>query len=199
MSRQAQIFNIPTSSLRPTQATVGFREVRRKRADWRAHVTANGFGFIAKHVVPVVLGPAGRHYAIDHHHLARALCDEGVETLAINVAADASAFSEAEFWKLLERRSWGHQFDADGQPLAHALMPGTLADMTDDPYRSLAGALRRAGGCPKGPTPCSEFAWADFLRSRIDDQMLRDDFGAALDRALRLCRRGGGAFIASRV
>ena len=196
MSRQAQIFNIPTSSLRPTQATVGFREVRRKRAEWRAHVTANGFGFIAKHVVPVVLGPVGRHYAIDHHHLARALCDEGVETLAVKVAADASALSEAEFWKFLERRSWGHPFDADGRPLAHPLMPRTLADMTDDPYRSLAGALRRAGGYPKGPAPCSEFAWADFLRSRIDDQMLRDDFGAALDRALRLCRRGGAALIA---
>ena len=198
MSRLAQIFNIPALSLRPTQATVGFREVRRKRTDWRAHVTAHGFSFIAKHVVPVVLGPAGRHYAIDHHHLARALCDEGVETLAVKVAADASALSEAEFWKFLERRSWGHPFDADGRPLAHPLMPRTLADMTDDPYRSLAGALRRAGGYPKDPTPCSEFAWADFLRSRIDDQMLRDNFGTALDHALRLCRRGGNALIAPR-
>src|SRR5690242_21589330 len=34
--------------------------------------------FLGQHMIPVVLGPKARSYVIDHHHLARALHDEGV-------------------------------------------------------------------------------------------------------------------------
>ncbi|MCQ4503937.1 hypothetical protein NON27_27510, partial [Vibrio parahaemolyticus] len=63
-----------------------------------------------------------------------------------------------------------------------------MADLTDDPYRSLAGELRRAGGYAKDPTPYSEFLWGDFLRRRIDRARVDNDFTAALDQALSLCR-----------
>jgi len=43
-----------------------------------------------------------------------------------------------------------------------------MADLADDPYRSVAGELRRQGGFAKDTTPFSEFLWADFLRRRID-------------------------------
>jgi len=44
--------------------------------------------FLARHMIPVLLGPKKRFYVIDHHHLARALLDEGCETVQVNVVAD---------------------------------------------------------------------------------------------------------------
>ena len=43
-----------------------------------------------------------------------------------------------------------------------------MDQLKDDPFRSLAGALRRAGGFAKDTRPFSEFLWADFLRRRMD-------------------------------
>jgi hypothetical protein len=39
--------------------------------------------------------------------------------------------------------------------------------LIDDPFRSLADELRRAGGFAKDTTPFSEFLWTDFLRRRV--------------------------------
>ena len=56
----------------------------------------------------------------------------------------------------------------------------------DDPFRSLAGELRRAGGFAKDTTPYAEFLWADFLRRRIKRKLVEHDFDRALERALQL-------------
>lgn len=36
--------------------------------------------FLCSHPVPVVLGPEGRHYLIDHHHLTRAMYELGIKS-----------------------------------------------------------------------------------------------------------------------
>ena len=46
--------------LRPTQITVGMREVEAKRKEWRA--TKKGEKFLGKHMIPVILGPKDRHF-----------------------------------------------------------------------------------------------------------------------------------------
>jgi hypothetical protein len=55
------------------------REVDEKRARWRAQPEDKEADFLGSHFIPVVLGPGKKPYPIDHHHLARALYDEGVE------------------------------------------------------------------------------------------------------------------------
>jgi hypothetical protein len=65
----------------------------------------------------------------------------------------------------------------------------------DDPFRSLAGELRRSGGFAKDTTPFSEFLWADFLRRRLKRKLLENDFAAALVRALRLAKSGDADFL----
>ena len=67
-------------------------------------------------------------------------------------------------------------------------IPKTVTAMVDDPFRSLAGALRRAGGFAKETTPFSEFLWADFLRRRIKRKAVEADFGHAIEKALQLAR-----------
>jgi len=175
-------------TLRPTQMTVGLREVRRKRDDWarlRSHKEA---AFLGTHMIPVVLGPKGRTHIIDNHHLARALHDEGVTEVLVRPMADLGRFSADEFWMFLANRNWLHLYDGAGAACAIKELPKTIAAMKDDPYRSLAGDLRRAGGYAKDATPYSEFLWADFLRRRIRAKLLADNYQSAVAKALVLAR-----------
>jgi hypothetical protein len=57
-----------------------------------------------------------------------------------------------------------------------------------DPFRSLAGALKRAGGYAKDKAPFSEFRWADFLRCRISRELVERHFGRALALAMNLAQ-----------
>ena len=45
------------------------------------------------------------------------------------------------------------------------LLPEDIRGLADDPYRSLAWALRHAGAYEKTDLAFSEFKWADFLRT----------------------------------
>jgi hypothetical protein len=181
--------------LRPTQATVGLVEVARKRAEWRERTKSDRAAFLGRHLIPTVLGPKGRPYVIDHHHLARALHDEGATEILTSVAADLSALSKDSFWRFLDNRSWCHPYDAEGERRGFEVIPKTIADLADDPYRSLAGALRRAGGYAKDLAPFAEFLWADFLRSRLGKRAVSKDFDAAVSRAVKLARSRDADFL----
>ena len=65
-------------------------------------------------------------------------------------------------------------------------MPASVGELIDDPFRSLAGAVKRAGGYAKDKAPFSEFRWADFLRHRIPREMIERDFGRTLALAMNL-------------
>ncbi len=65
---------------------------------------------------------------------------------------------------------------------------GGSPDLKDDPFRSLAGELRRMGGFAKDTTPFSEFIWADFLRRRINRNVAKDDFDRALEQGMKLAK-----------
>src|ERR1700730_11646699 len=158
---------VPITELRPTQITVGFREVAEKRSEWRQRSAKGGGEYLGRHMIPTLLGPKGRHYVLGHHHLALALHQEGAEHVLVDVIADLSALSKASFWTFLDNRAWCHPYDAEGRRRDFDVTPTRVAKLVDDPYRSLAGELRRAGGFAKDTTPFSEFLWADFLRPRV--------------------------------
>jgi len=186
---------VAISELRPTQITVGFREVALKRKQWRERSGEDGGDFLGRHMIPSVLGPKGRHYIIDNHHLARALHEEGVENVLVTVAADLGALSKASFWTYLDNKSLCHPYDADGRRTGFDEIPTSIDRLRDDPYRSVAGELRRAGGYAKDTTPFSEFLWADFLRKRIKPKALEKDFPAALRRAVTLAKSKDAGYL----
>ncbi len=186
--REPVLTTIDVLDLRPTQITVGMREVLAKRKHWRETAGKKGGKFLGKHMIPVILGPKDRHYVIDHHHLARALHDEGVKQLAVTVIANLSKLERDEFWTVMDNRNWMHPFDADGRRRHYADIPRSVPDLQDDPFRSLAGELRRAGGFAKDTTPFSEFLWADFLRRRMKRKLVERDFDRAIEKALELAK-----------
>jgi hypothetical protein len=186
--REPILHPVPITDLRPTQITVGMREVKTKREAWRAKHGDKCGEFLGTHMIPVVMGPEDRPYVIDHHHLARALHDEGVKDVLVTVVADLRRLDHDCFWFVLDSRDWMHPFDADGRRRGHEHLPKSVADLADDPFRSLAGELRRIGGFAKDTTPFSEFLWADFLRRRIERKEVDKDFPAALHAAFKMAK-----------
>ncbi len=175
-------------SLRPTQITLGMVEVHQKRDAWRQKSAQDLTRFLESHMVPTIVGLGGAHYLIDHHHLARALYETGVESVFVTVVADLSRLTADHFWNMMDFHGWTHPYDGRGRRRPFSDLPRTVRSMEDDPYRSLAGELRTIGGFAKDSTPFSEFLWADFLRPRIKLKAIKADFNAALSRALALSK-----------
>ncbi len=194
-TREPNLQPVAISDLHPTQITVGFREVREKRAEWRRRDGKKKPDFLGRHMIPVILGSKERHYVIDHHHLVRALHEEGVKNLLVNVVADLSAVHRDSFWIVLDHRGWCHPYDDDGVRRDFDAIPSSIAKLKDDPYRSLAGELRRIGGYAKDVTPFSEFIWADFLRRRVKRKRIEQDFTAALASALELAKGEDASYL----
>ncbi len=188
MVREPTLTTVAIADLRPTQITVGMREVLAKRKRWRETGRKKGEKFLGRHLIPVILGPKRRNYVIDHHHLARALHDEGQKDVAVTVIANLSKLEIDEFWKVMDNHSWMHPFDAKGERCHYKDIPKSVRDLIDDPFRSLAGELRRAGGFAKDTTPFSEFLWAEFLRRRVKRKLVERDFDRALEKALQLAK-----------
>jgi len=186
--REPILSTVAIIDLRPTQITVGMREVLAKRKRWRETAKKKGGKFLGRHLIPVVLGPKRRHYVVDHHHLARALHDEGVKDVAVTVISNLSGLDRDAFWTVMDNRSWTHPYDDEGRRHHYDDIPKSVAQLLDDPFRSLAGELRRAGGFAKDTTPFSEFLWADFLRRRLKRKAVERDFDHAIELALALAK-----------
>ena len=186
--REPLLKPVPISELRPTQVTVGMREVQEKRKRWREHDEDKKAAFLGAHMIPVLLGPKKKHYVIDHHHLSLALHQEGVENVLVTVVADLHALDKDAFWTVADLKAWVHPYDADGVRVGFSDIPKTVTDLVDGPFRSLAGELRRIGGFAKDTTPFSEFLWADFLRRRMKRKEVEKDFAGALKEADTLAK-----------
>ena len=186
--RDAVLNATPIADLRPTQFTVGFHEVERKRKAWAEKRVAEKTEQLETHMVPVVRGPRDILYVTDHHHMLRALHEDGQKEVFVSVIGDLHKADADHFWTLMDYHGWTHPYDEKGRRRDYAELPRTVAELRDDPYRSLAGALRNSGGFAKDSTPFSEFVWADFFRARIKRKTLREDFEAALAEAYEIAK-----------
>jgi len=179
---------VAIAELFPTQVTVGMREVDIRRLSWREKSIDKAVQYLGSHRVPVVIGPNNRHYMVDRHHLTTALYEEGMSEVPVSIIGDFNKLGLESFWTIMESRNWTHPFDDEGHRCPFDSMPTTVANLTDYPFRSLAGAVKRAQGYAKNKAPFSEFRWADFLRSRIARTLVERDFGRALAIAMNLAQ-----------
>jgi len=188
LARDPVLQPIPIASLRPTQITVGGHEIKDKRKRLRKRGVKKIGNFLGDHMIPVILGPKKRHYVIDHHHLALSLYQEGVKNVLVTIVADLSALAPDDFWLVLDHHSWVHPYDENGRRRDFTKIPKSIDKLKDDPFRSLAGELRRVGGFAKDTTPFSEFLWADFLRRRMKRNRVVNNFRAAIKDAQKLAK-----------
>ena len=186
--REPVLRPVPILDLRPTQITVGMREVDEKCKRFKQRPAKKIGKFLGNHMIPVIRGPKDRLYVIDHHHLSLALHRQGISDILVTVVADLSALDTDAFWTVLDHRSWMHPYDEDGRRRSWRDIPKSVTDLKDDPFRSLAGELRRTAGFAKDTTPFSEFLWADFLRRRMKRKFVESHFRSAITQAMKLAK-----------
>jgi hypothetical protein len=182
----SKIHKCAVEKLHPTQISVGMIEVHDKRRYLRELGYDERRDYLEAHPIPAVLGPGERLYITDHHHLGRALHDENIEHGFFLVEEAFAALDREEFWQRMEARHWVHPVDAEGRRRNWNDIPQHLKDLVDDPYRSLAGYVRAAGGFLKSDIAFAEFAWADFFRKRIVIEPGLDGFDQAVRAAIPL-------------
>ena len=179
---------IKLRQLHPTQITLGMREVIRRQGRFVTLDAKARKAYVDERVVPCVIGPKEISYLIDRHHMCRALLGAGVAEVRCDLVSDVSNLGEEEFWRFMDLRGWMHPFDATGRRCAVTAIPRSIEALVDDPYRALAGFVRRDNGFTKAATPFEEFIWADFLRHRIPAASIEKDFDGVCHKALELAR-----------
>jgi hypothetical protein len=112
------------------------------------------------------------------------------------VVDNMSNSSPEIFWKSLQDRNEIHLEDGQGKIITPAELPTTIDALQDDPFRSLAGAVREACGFKKQSESASstnylEFEWADYLRANwaktdIPIASINENFDSATKAALDL-------------
>jgi hypothetical protein len=172
--------------LHPTQITVGMIEVHDKIQVLEGLGKHERRDFLAARPLPAVRGANDILYITDHHHLGRALVETGIEHAFIETEASMTALDGARFWQTMAEAHWAHPIDEQGVRRPFSDIPGSLHKLRDDVYRSLAGYVRDAGGYDKTPTAFAEFAWANWLRTRVEVGPDHDGFKRAVKQALDL-------------
>ena len=172
------------AKMRPTRMTTGLIEVETKRRDWRGVSEDERIAYLIHNAFPAVRGPEDRIFIVDHHHLGRALIEEGVSEGYVAILNDFSRLEQDDFWIVMDHHQWAHAYDAEGRRHPFSEIPKKLTKLVDDQYRSLAAEVRRRGGFAKETVPYAEFLWADFFRRRINGKSLDGDFQAAVDQAI---------------
>lgn len=185
---RAQLIQGKLNDLHPTQITVGKAEVALKRKSWEGLGKKERSAMLESHWFPTILGPNEQHYIVDHHHFGLALLEEGVKNVWLMVLKDLSWLEQRVFWNVMNHHQWVHPYDADGVSRDFNVIPPHIEKLQDDPYRSLAGEVRCAGGYAKDATPFSEFLWADFFRTRISVDRIENEFHKALAKGIKLAR-----------
>ncbi len=182
------LIDVDLAKLKPTQITAGFAEVVQKRAEWVGLAKKARRDLLKSHWFPAVLGPRGLYHIVDHHHLGLALLQEGVERVSVMLLADFSYLEVGTFWRVMEEHNWAHPFDQSGERRGYDSIPTRIPQLLDDPYRSLAGFLRTAGGYAKDTSPFAEFLWADYLRPHITPEQMKKSMDIAVREALGLAK-----------
>jgi hypothetical protein len=174
--------------LHPTQLTVGMAVVQDKRKHLEGMKAPDRQDFMKEHPMPAVVGPQGKLYITDHHHLGRAALEAGVTTGFFQVEADLSKSTLESFWKEMNENLWVHPLDENGVRHCYSTIPDSLSKLVDDLYRSLAGYVRDEGGYDKTPTAFAEFIWADFFRRNIAVETVKSDFQTAVRAGISLAQ-----------
>jgi hypothetical protein len=194
--------------LHPTQMSVGMIQVKAK-VDKLKKKEKDGklFSYLAKkkHREPVTIGPQGVLYITDHHHLAVALLNMGVDDTYCQIEDNRSDQTLDVFWAGMVHDGKARPWDEKGEKHAPTAIPAGIGELRDDPYRSLAGAVRDECGFSLDKDEKSEsfveFKWADFFRRTkrpetgqpIPAQLIQTNMKKAIKQAMELAKSPAAA------
>lgn len=178
--------------LHPLQGAIGRDEVRHKAEKIRDKPN-KARRELKDDPIKIVRGPDNGFFITDHHHGAAAMAMAGQPSASCSIVARPDFATPEAFWRDLARDHLVWLEDRNGHPITPADLPKSLAEMPDDPYRSLAWRLRKDGGYCRAAMRQKEFAefiWADWLRRQpsLPIENVRRSSKAMLEDALTLAR-----------
>lgn len=180
---------VEVQTLHPTQFAVGFWEINKRAEKVKAKSDDKLEKYLQNHIGKIVIGPGGEPYIIDRHHLACIMEKTGRKsTIYATVEANFKQLPADSFWIELIKRKWAYLYDEKGKgPLDPHLLPKKISDLKNDPFRSLAWAVRERGGYAKSDDPFAEFQWAEFFRSKLTSTNADTDMERLIVEAMQLC------------
>jgi hypothetical protein len=135
-------------ALLPTQPDVGRYEVKLKQKKYSKLGSTDMEKLKVKKSAPVVIGPDGNYYLIDHHHTALAFQESGQTSMYVTIQEDWSNVGSQKkpletrmktFWNKMKKAKFGYYRNAEGtlmDPLSKAF-PKTLEQMGNNRLRSV--------------------------------------------------------------
>lgn len=177
----------------PTQAAFGEVDAacaQRYLEDLAARKDGSLRDELSDKLAPGILGPGGKVYITDHHHLSTALLRAFLpyqipmhhRTLFVCVTQDMSSLEEGKFWEIMKDNELVWLHDERGNNITVADLPISVKSLKDDPFRTLALYIRQSYGivkcggkatnkifpqCKGGAVqarPFIEFRWANEFR-----------------------------------
>jgi autotransporter passenger strand-loop-strand repeat protein/autotransporter-associated beta strand protein len=140
------LYAVPVDEIAPTQMNEGFTEVDAKAAAFDLFTTSTALeADLIGDIEPVVIGPNGQLYLLDGHHTFTALLDStwgaSNPTVYVNVIANYSADTEAQFIAQMQANNWLLPLN-DGvpqtvDPATGSPIPPSLTGLTSNVYRGL--------------------------------------------------------------
>ena len=179
---------VSIADLRPTQLTLGLSEVESRAAKMAAMTPSEREAYLLRKPVPYVLGPGKQIFMVDHHHLVRALWSLKMpEVILGGQLADWSGLETKAFWRMMEAKGYCWPVDADGNRRPYAAIPASIADLTDNVWRTLARRVR-GKAFEDQDTPFQEFMWGDYFRTFMSRRLIELQFDLAAELAMKLAR-----------
>eukprot|EP00124_Ichthyophonus_hoferi_P004551 Ihof_evm2s516 gene=Ihof_evmTU2s516 len=146
--------------------------------------------YLQKNPVPSIIGPGGKVYITDKHHLSYAMFEATLSfdnpimhrPLYACIQQDWAHMEVVPFWQKMEATGNCFLFDERGQPANSTSLPPGLKQLKDDPFRTLSRYVRTGNGfikcnakktsyipqCKNSDAPFFlEFRWAELLRSKL--------------------------------
>jgi len=183
---------IDFSLIAPTQFNIGHAAMIKKRNKLLKKYNKNNLkslhrlrAYLVRKAAPAYLAPDGRYYIVDHHHTSRALYEAKLplHQYPIEVIKDLRDLSMNDFFDYLKSNNRLYLYDNGQGPLDPLTLPQHIWNLSNDPYRSLSGEVRNAGGYDKVNIYFLEFLWADYFRRKIP---LKDGDEAEINNVLPL-------------
>lgn len=154
---------VSLDALRPTQPAVGMIQVEERVK--RLAGDTERIRSTAQRAVPVVQAPDGSFYLTDGHHQASVLYRLGMKTIGARIVGRLR--DPARFWEDMQSHRWVYLYDPLGRPIPPSRLPRHIADLGDDPYRSVAGYAEDAGYFRRTDVNFAEFDWARYFGMRM--------------------------------
>ncbi|WP_127714063.1 ParB/Srx family N-terminal domain-containing protein [Halobacteriovorax sp. HLS] len=164
----ANPFSVEIETIRPTQFSIGKKEALKKiKKIEKLYAKGKLSKYLEKKTAPAIKGPENHLWIIDRHHTSYAILNSDIPSaykrIQVRVIHDWSNLERKEFQAKMIKNNFVYLKDTDFRPIAFNKLPRHIADLVDNPLRSIASRALDEKCYKKTDTPYQQFYWAEHF------------------------------------